>query len=139
MAESRKKLTLFHRVFGICATKGPQDPECWNYTDGQIEIELERAPELTPENGAVRLEGKSLPEQVLVFRDNDGGFRALHNKCTHGGRRIDPLPGTHTVQCCSVGKSVFDYEGKPVSGSAKEPVKVYEAVEVDNKLVVKIT
>ncbi len=33
-----------------------------------------------------------------------------------GHRRLDPVAGTGTVQCCSVGKSTYTYDGKKIFG-----------------------
>jgi len=113
---------LLKRILGICETQPPADAGCWQVKEGQVEIELARAPELSAPGGAVRLEGQGLPMRVLVVHGPDNRYLAFHNKCTHGGRRIDPLPGTDQVRCCSVSKSTFDYEGRVVSGPAKGPL-----------------
>ncbi|MEW5723852.1 MAG: Rieske 2Fe-2S domain-containing protein, partial [Thermodesulfobacteriota bacterium] len=107
---------LFSRLFGICKTRPPADPACWRLEEGQIEIDLAAAPELGRKGGAVRLEGSGLPERVLVFRGEDGGFYALSNRCTHMGRRLDPLPGSSQVECCSVSRSRYDYQGTRTAG-----------------------
>ena len=127
---------IFQRLLGICATKPPSDDSCWTFENGKIVIDLSRAPELNTPNGAIRLEAKHLPDRVLVIHGNDGHYRAFHNRCTHAKRRLDPIPGAEQVQCCSVGKSIFDYEGKHVSGSAKGDVPTYATAVEDGKLVI---
>ena len=63
------------------------------------------------------MEGKNMPNRVLVVHGEDGEYRAFHNQCTHlGHRRLDPVPGTNTVQCCSVNKSTYDTEGTKIYG-----------------------
>ncbi len=119
------KLGFFKRLFGKCLTKPPADPDCWTFQDGKIIVVIEKAPELTQQSGAVKLEGKSLPVKVLIICGDDGQYYAFHNKCAHGGRELDPVPEAGTVQCCSVGKSIFDYEGKVLAGSAKEGIETY--------------
>jgi len=53
-----------------------------------------------------------------------------------GHRRLDPLPGENQIRCCSVGKSVFDYDGRRISGLARKPLEPFR-VELDGgKLVV---
>ena len=128
---------IFARIFGICKTKPPADAGCWNYSEGKVEIELERAPELSKPGEAIRLEGMGLPERVLVIHGDDGQFHAFRNKCTHmGGRRIDPLPGTADIRCCSVSKSTYNLSGEVVSGPAKGPLKTYPVKTEDNKLII---
>ena len=122
---------IFQRLFGMCATKLPSNPDCWKSGDGEIVILLKRAPELSEPWGAIRLEGRELPDRLLVFRDEDGQFHALRNRCGHGGRRLDPVPGTETIQCCSIGKTTYGYSGEILSGPAKEQVQTFPA-EVRN-------
>ena len=52
---------------------------------------------------------------------------------------LDPDPDTATVQCCSVGKSCFDYSGKRISGSATADIKKYELQDSGNLLVIKLS
>lgn len=129
---------IFQRIFGICVTKPPANEDCWTFDNGKIIVNLSRAPELSEKNGAIRLEKKDLPERVLVIHGEDGDYHAFKNSCTHGKRRLDPIPETQQVQCCSVGKAVFDYNGKLVSGSAKEDIIIYEITNDDGKLVITI-
>ena len=56
-----------------------------------------------PVFGAPGYEAK-LAVQVLIVHGEDGEYHALENKCTHAGRRLDPLPGRPEVECCSIGK-----------------------------------
>lgn len=127
---------FFSRLFGKCRTKPPADTGCWSLANGQVIIDLERAPELGQNNGAIRLEGDGLPMRVMVFWGDDGGIHAIQNKCTHGGRRIDPQPGRSTVQCCSVGKSTFDYDGHRLSGAAKKPITVLPVAREELKVII---
>ncbi|MFV9631046.1 MAG: Rieske (2Fe-2S) protein [Methanosarcinales archaeon] len=122
---------IFQRILGICATKKPSDEGCWNFEEGKIIIDLARAPELAMVNGAIRLEAKEIHERVLVIQGDDSRYYAFQNRCTHGKRRLDPMPGMQQVQCCSIGKSIYNYNGKIISGSAKDDIRTYQ-VTVDN-------
>lgn len=123
--------SIFQRLLGICATKPPADEACWTFQNGTIAVDLARAPELSKPNGAIRLEKKNLPDRVLVIQGDDGQYYAFRNRCAHMKRRMDPVPGAQQVQCCSVGKSTFEYDGKRVAGSAKNPIDTY-AVTLEN-------
>ena len=125
------KRRILQRLFGISATKIPLDPGCWTYADGHLRINLGRAPELSKPGGAIRVERKNLPQRILVLHGEDGNFYTFRNRCRHMGRRLDPVPGTRTVQCCSVGKATYAYDGRIISGPAKEPVGTF-AVQVKN-------
>ena len=104
--------SIWQRIFGISATDKPQDERGWRYESGQLTISLDRIPELTRSGTAVRFEGKSLPVRVLVVFGEDKQYQAFHNRCTHlGHRRLDYVPGTETVQCCSVNKSTYTFNG----------------------------
>ncbi len=136
MGDATYQRNIFQRLMGMCATKTPQDAGCWTAGDGKIVLDLARAPELAESNGALRLEGKGSPERVLVIKGDDGEFHAFRNRCTHAGRRLDPVPGTGQVQCCSVGKSTFDYAGKRISGSAKKDAIPLPVAADGGKLVI---
>ena len=119
---------IFKRIFGIPATPKPENPDCWSFSDGKLTIELRKAPELEKPGSAIRLEGGSLPERLLVVFGEDEQYRVFKNRCSHmGHRRLDPVPGTTTVQCCSVNKSTYDFEGTKVYGPAPDPITTYPA------------
>ena len=87
----------------------------------------------------MRFEGGGLPCRVLVVRGDDDVFRAFQNRCTHlGHRRLDPVPGTNYVQCCSVGRSTYDPEGKNIFGPAPGPIISYRTELAGDRLVVTV-
>ncbi|HDZ91071.1 MAG: Rieske 2Fe-2S domain-containing protein [Deltaproteobacteria bacterium] len=130
---------IFQRLFGICATRKPSHEACWTFEEGKILLDLGRTPELAVPGGAVRLEkNKGLPERVLIVHGDDGAFHAFRNRCSHAGRRLDPVPGMEQVQCCSIGRSTFDHEGTRLSGSAKGPVKTYGVRLEQGRLIVEV-
>jgi nitrite reductase/ring-hydroxylating ferredoxin subunit len=128
--------SFFQRIFGLPTTSKPLNPQCWSFSDGKILIDLSRATELKKPGGALRLEGGGLPRRVLVLHGDDGNFHAFHNRCTHiGHRRLDPVPGQGTVQCCSIGKSTYNYDGKKVYGLPTGPIITFK-VEVEGERLV---
>jgi len=139
MAEIKSlKRNIFQRLFGICATRPPANRDCWQYGDGSITIDLNRTPELALPGGAIRLESDDLPERILVTHGDDNRYYAFQNKCQHAGRRLDPVPETETVQCCSVGKATYDYSGKLIHGSAKGDIKIYDVQEDSGTIVIRV-
>jgi len=130
---------IFKKIFGICETKKPEDPGCWTFSDGRVEIDLNRVGELSKRDSAIRLEGKGLAGRILVIWDDTGKFHAYYNKCTHMGRRIDPVPGNSDLRCCSVMGSVFNTKGEIISGPAKKNLKQYETVTHDRRLSILIS
>jgi len=129
-------MKLLKRILGICETSRPARQDAWSVANRRITIHLTRAPELAKPGGAVRLEGARLPERVLVVHGSDGKYHALSNRCTHMGRRLDPLQGAARIQCCSVLKSTFTYEGQVVSGVARKPVQSFPVTLEGDRLVI---
>ena len=105
-------------VFGICETP-PLGAELWRLEGKQAAIKLDGATVLAPVGGAVRLEGEGLASSVLVIHADADEYLAFENRCTHGGRKLDPVKGKRELRCCSVNHSRFDYQGNKLSGPAK--------------------
>lgn len=134
------KRSFFQRVLGIPATSEPETDSCWKYANGKLTIDLTQASELKSPGGAIRCEGKNLPERILVVCGEDGEYRAFRNRCTHfGHRRLDPVPGTNTVQCCSINKSTYDTEGEKIFGPAPHPITLYPLQKEQEKLIVSVS
>jgi nitrite reductase/ring-hydroxylating ferredoxin subunit len=131
---------IFQRLFGLPATPTPAMPGCWRYLEGNLVIDLGAAAELQKPGGALRFEGGNLPRRVLVVHGEDGRFRAFDNRCTHfGHRRRDPVPGTQTVQCCSLNKSTYNITtGEKTHGPTPKPVVIYPVVSDGVQLVVRL-
>lgn len=128
---------LLKRLFGICKTLKPGDENCWTYEKGKLTINLPQAPELQNTGDALRFEGCGLPCRVLVFVGENGEFKALKNKCTHMGRRLDPFEN-NTLQCCSVNKTTFAADGSVISGPGKGPLSFFEVNREDQALIIDI-
>ncbi|OGP62485.1 MAG: (2Fe-2S)-binding protein [Deltaproteobacteria bacterium RBG_13_49_15] len=129
------KRGFFQRLFGIPATPKSKQQAGWNVSSGMLIIDLNKTPELQNAGNAMRFEGKNLPGRVLVIYGEDKQYRAFENRCTHvGHRRLDPVPGTRTIQCCSVGKSTYGFDGNPIYGPAPKPIKTYPVQVKGNEL-----
>lgn len=133
----KERLTFIDRLKGIPLTQPPQIPDSWSYADDEVRLDLSKLPELAEMGGAVRIEGEVLPAPILVFQGEDGEFYAFKNVCAHGGRMVDPLAGTLTIQCCSASKSTYDYDGNVLSGPAEGPLTRYAVEEMDGSLVIR--
>jgi len=132
------KRNIFQRLFGLCATQKPSDNQCWTLNDGKLEIDINRAKELNAPGSAIRLEGNNLPNRLLICHGTDGKYHAFINKCKHMGRRMDPVPETQTIQCCSVGKTTYDYNGKVLFGSAKKPLEKLTVEKFTDMIVIRL-
>ena len=132
--------SIWQRIFGISATGKPQEESGWHYESGQLTISLVRIPELTRPGKAVRLEGKSLPVRILVVFGENKQYLAFQNRCTHmGHRRLDYVPGTETVQCCSVSKSTYTFDGDKIHGPAPEPIRTYPVEVAEREVRISIS
>ena len=128
------------QLIGICETRIPQDPESWKLSNNKIEVNLTRVPELSQAGNAIRLENDGLSVRVLVVHGVDHNYYAFKNRCTHysNGRRMDPVPGKPLIRCCSIGKAIFDYEGKVISGPAENELTKYPVEIKENKLFISL-
>jgi cytochrome b6-f complex iron-sulfur subunit len=126
---------FFKAIFGVCETL-PLDAELWRVEGKQVAVRLAEATALTPVGGAVRLEGKGLASSVLVIHADTDEYLAFENRCTHGGRKLDPVAGSRELRCCSIGHSRFDYQGNKLSGPAKGPLTSYPTEKQGEELIV---
>ena len=126
---------FFKALLGICETP-PLDAELWTLEGGEVMIRLGAAAVLTPVGGAARLQGKGLVSPVLVVHAGDDEYLAFENRCTHHGRKLDPVEEKREIRCCSIGHARFDYEGNKLSGPAKGPVKKYSVEKRGEELIV---
>jgi len=136
MESNPLRRNIFQRLFGMCATQAPADHASWTCEGNEVTVDLGRVPELSQPNQAVRLEKKGFPHRLLLIHGPDSSYRAFKNRCTHGGRRLDPIPGVDRVQCCSIGRSTYDYTGKVLSGPAKGPIGVCTVRNENGRLII---
>ena len=128
-------MNIIRAFLGICETK-PLDETLWQFENNTISIQLSRVPQLAAVGGAVYLRGKGLKRPILVVRTGEDELRAYENRCTHAGRKIDPVPGQKILRCCSVCHSRFDLEGNKVSGPAKRSLKLYNITRNNDVLMI---
>lgn len=131
-------MKFLKRIFGICETPLPADPGAWSTDGGTVCVDLARMPELSMPGSGVRLEGNGLDTRLLVFHGDDGQYHAVVNRCTHMGRRIDAIAGSSVIQCCSVSKSTYTYDGTPVGGAATKPLTTLPVAREKEILTIKL-
>lgn len=124
-------------LLGICETK-PLSVDLWSVEDGKAMVKISQNPRMLPKGGAVYLKGKGLKSPILIVHTDDDKYLAFTNSCTHAKRKIDPVAGERKLRCCSINHSKFDYEGKPLSGPAKEPLKRHQVELSQGNLVITI-
>ena len=126
---------LIKAIFGICETK-PLSGDLWSLEGSKVQVKLSHMPEPLPKGGAVYLRGGGLPKPVLILRTEDDRFLAFEDRCTHFGRKLDPVPGEAKLRCCSLFHSTYDLEGKNISGAAKMPLTSYAVEQSDGDLII---
>ncbi len=131
-------MSFFKALLGICETK-PLSDDAWESGNGNATVDLNAAAVLAEKGGAAYLKGKGLDKPVLVIRGDDGKLYAYQDRCTHAGRKIDPVAGEGKLKCCSINHSTFDYDGKPLSGPAKHDIKRYDTEESAGRLIIKLS
>ena len=102
---------FFKAILGICRTP-PLDAALWTAEGNQVTIRLDKTAALIPVGGAARLEGKGLVSSVLVVHAGGDEYLAFENRCTHGGRKLDPVAGKEELRCCSVNHSQVRLPGE---------------------------
>jgi nitrite reductase/ring-hydroxylating ferredoxin subunit len=125
-------MSFWKSVLGICGT--PVQETGWSVADGNLLVDLEKIPALREPGAAVRIEGQSLPDRLLILHGRDGEYHAYVNRCTHMGRRLDPGGPGAALRCCSVSHSEFAYDGQPAKGPARKPVTVLSVQPEENRL-----
>jgi len=129
-------LTGFLRaIMGICETP-PLEGELWTPEGNQVTITFGGGAARIPVGSAARLEGKGLVASILIVHAGGDDYLAFENRCTHGGRRLDPVEGEAELRCCSVNHSRFDYAGNKLSGPAKGLLKKYAVEKRGEELMV---
>jgi len=128
---------IIKALMGKCETR-QLDPTLWSLENSQIRLNLGQVTELATKGGAVYLQGKGLDKPVLIVRTEDDRYLAFANACTHGGRKIDHVPGESRLRCCSVGHTTYDYDGNVIKGLAKGPIAKYETEVTGTDLIVRL-
>lgn len=129
-------MSFIRALLGRCDTR-PLSRDYWGIEGPAVRVKLSQMPEPLKTGGAVYLEGRGLLAPILVLRAEDDRYLAFMNKCTHFGRRLDPVPGKPLVRCCSVNHSTFGYDGNKISGPAKAPLTRYEVEHSGGDILVK--
>ena len=77
--------------------------------------------------------------KIMVICSDHGIYKAVPNKCTHGGMELEYKPAEKIIQCVSFGKSEFDLSGKVLKGPAPTPLTIYSASVKADKLFITLT
>jgi cytochrome b6-f complex iron-sulfur subunit len=130
-------LDFLKSVAGICETSRLGE-QLWQTEGTTVRVRVDEAMELQEPLGAVYLKGKGLKRPILIVRDQEGELRCFLNRCTHAGRKLDPVPGEAALRCCSISHSTFDLDGRKLGGPAKGPIRVLQSDLSNGELVINL-
>ncbi len=129
---------FFKALLGICETK-PLDSAMWSLDGETARLHVVEKADVLPKGGGVYLQGRGLKRPVLVIRTHDDSYLAFTNRCPHGNRKVDHVADQRVLRCCSVNHSTFDYDGKRLTGPAKEALKRHRVSVEGGDLIVTMT
>lgn len=124
-------------IAGICRTES-LNPEFWSVQGSSARVRVSSVPELQAAGGAVYLKGTGLSAPILIVKKQDGGYLCAENRCTHMGRKLDPVPGKEVLRCCSVNHSTFDFEGNKLGGPASKPLTLLKSEIENGELIIRL-
>ena len=135
--EPLPRTNMLKRLLCLSMSPPPADPGCFQISGKRLVVDLNRAPEIRPSGGALRIEDERLPDRVLLVHGIEGQFRAYRNRCACGGFRLDPVPREEKIRCTTPMQSAYDSAGRPLSRTVRRnldvlPVETHEdRIEVD--------
>lgn len=132
----RRIINFIKALLGKCESK-PLGEDLWERQDGVIKVKLNRVQQL-PKGKGTYLTGKGLERPILIVRTKDGRYMAFTNRCSHVGRKLDPVPGEAKLRCCSLSHSTFGYDGKVLSGPAKHPITRHDVEAKKEELIIRL-
>jgi len=104
--------------------------------DGTLRLALVHYPELTADNGSLKVMPKGASDPIYVLALGNRRFAALSPICTHLGCTVEIEQARLVCPCHG---SMYDREGKVVRGPAEEALASYRtAVTSDDVLVIEL-
>jgi cytochrome b6-f complex iron-sulfur subunit len=88
-----------------------------------------------PVGGQLSVTAPELDDKILVARVSTEQLHAVSIRCTHFGSEVNLVASEKRFRCNSHG-SQFGYDGSVIEGPAKEPLKTYEVIEQDGRILV---
>jgi Rieske Fe-S protein len=77
--------------------------------------------------------------KIMVLCSDRGIYKAVPNKCTHGGMELEYKHAEKIIRCVSFGKSEFDLTGKVLKGPAPTSLKIHPVSVKADKLFITLT
>ncbi len=95
--------------FGVSTTLKAAE-ESFSLEGNSLVIDLLKNTALKTPGGSVKLSiiNNKVITKILVFCSNFGKYKAVPNKCTHGGMELEYKHAEKIIRCVSFGKSEFD-------------------------------
>jgi Rieske Fe-S protein len=103
----------------------------------EITIVIDEKSKLNKVGGSETVKSKG-SGKILVIRTGETEFKAISAKCTHSGGPVKYNSESKKASC-GWHDSVFELDGKVVSGPAKSALAVFVAESKENSVVVKVS
>ncbi|OHB67622.1 MAG: hypothetical protein A2Y76_00950 [Planctomycetes bacterium RBG_13_60_9] len=119
-----------------CCGTPDLEPESVTFEPGGLTIDLSKAPSLRNVGSAAYIVNQDKSLQIIVVHADKKRYRALSRLCTHGGQVISYNRTRGMLQCNNFNHSIFDLDGNVWKGPAKQPLKSYPVILVEDTLAI---
>ena len=105
--------------------------------DGDIVIDLAKAPELATVGGAAKIVDRKDVKPIIIARVAETSFVVVSIHCSHRGVEVEYQRERKHFVCASIGSSAFGLDGARLRGPAKKPIQSFENTFADGKLTIR--
>ena len=121
--------------FGVSATLNAAEGSFF-LEGNELVLDLSKNTSLKTLGGSIKLSviNNEVTIKLMVFCPDRGVYKAVPNKCTHGGMELEYKHSEKIIRCVSFGKSEFDLAGKVLKGPAPTPLTIYPVSVKSDKL-----
>jgi Rieske Fe-S protein len=106
-------------------------------TDGDIVIDLAKAPDLAAVGGAAKIVDRKDVKPIIIARVAERSFVVVSILCPHRGVEVEYQHERKHFVCASIGSSAFGLDGARLRGPAKKPIQSFENTFADGKLTIR--
>jgi Rieske Fe-S protein len=114
------------------------DPASFTFSNGILNIDLEKETTLAMVGGSVKIRHTDIPEGIIIAHVEQNQFEIASLLCTHRGVEVEYDPEKKNFTCASLGSSTFTLDGDNIKGPADKPLRAYDADLNDSRLVIRL-
>jgi Rieske Fe-S protein len=126
--------------FGVSTTLKAVE-ESFFLEGNSLVLDLLKNTTLKTPGGSIKLSviDNKVITKIMVLCSDQGIYKAVPNKCTHGGMELEYKHSEKIIRCVSFGKSEFDFAGKVLKGPAPTPLTIHPLSMKADKLFIRLT